>query len=82
MIITVSLLLALFIASVTYTEKIAGLGNSTTASLLLQTTPTRQVEKDQSEVGSTDGIVIAGGVISLIILIPILIEQRSWMRAE
>jgi len=78
-IITISLLIALVSAAVTYTTKISGAGYSTTAALFLQVTPTPTVEEDHSVVGSTDGIVIVGGIITLIILIPILASRKSWM---
>jgi hypothetical protein len=81
-ILGVSLLIALSSAAITYTAKISSLGYSTTASLILQTTPTPKVEKDRSEVGSTDLIVIMGGVITLIVLIPVVIQRKSWMRME
>lgn len=81
-IIGVGLLIALSCAAVTYTAKISSLGYSTTGSLLLQTTPTPKVEEDRSEVGSTDKIVIMGGVITLIVLLPILTQRKAWMRME
>jgi hypothetical protein len=81
-IIGVSLLIALSSAAITYTAEISSLGYSTTTSLLLQTTPTPKVEKDRSEVGTTDKIVIMGGVITLIVLIPILTQRKAWMRME
>jgi len=81
-ILGVSLLIALASAAITYTAKISGSGYSTTASILLQTTPTPKVEEDRSEVGSTDLIVVMGGVITLIVLIPVLVQRKAWMRAE
>lgn len=81
-VIGVSLLIALFGAAITYTAKISSQGYSTTASFLLQTAPSQQVEEDKSEVGSTDLIVVMGGVITLIVLIPILVQRKSWMRME
>ena len=81
-IISASLLIALFSAAVTYTAKISGAGYSTTAAYFLETTPTPPVEEDHSVVGSTDGIVIMGGVITLIVLVPILAKRRSWMPNE
>ena len=78
-IITISLLIALLSAAVTYTAKISGAGYSATAALILQVTPTTTVEEDHSVVGSTDGIVIVGGIITLIILVPILARRKSWM---
>jgi hypothetical protein len=81
-IIGISLLIALSSAAITYTTKISSSGYSTTASFILQTTPTPEVEEDRSEVGSTDLIVIMGGVITLVVLIPVLIQRKSWMRTE
>lgn len=49
------------------------------ASLFLQVTSTPETE-DQSEIGSTDRIVIMGGVISLIIVLPILARWKYWVR--
>jgi len=77
-IISISLLIALFSAAVTYTAKMSGKGYSSSTALLLQTTPTPPAKEDQSVVGSTDGIVIMGGVITLIILIPILANRKLW----
>jgi glucan phosphoethanolaminetransferase (alkaline phosphatase superfamily) len=81
-IILASLLIALFSAAVTYTAKTYGSGYSTTAAYFLQTTPTPPAEEDRSEVGSTDGIVVMGGVIALIVLIPILVKRKSWLPTE
>lgn len=54
----------------------------TRASFLLQvtTTPPPEDEKDRSEIGSTDGIVVMGVVIVLIVAIPILVRRKHWMR--
>ena len=81
-IISISLLIALFSAGITYMDNIAGAGSSTTAALFLQTTPTPPIEEDRSVVGSTDGIVVMGGVITLIVLIPILAKRKSWMPSD
>ena len=77
-ILGISLTIALSVAAVTYTAKIAGNEYSTTASILLQDTPTPQVEEDRSEVGSTDLIVAMGGVITFIVLIPVLAQRKAW----
>ena len=77
-ILGISLTIALLAAAVTYTAKIAGNGYSTTASILLQDTPTPQVEEDRSEVGSTDLIVLMGGVITFIVLVPVLVQRKAW----
>lgn len=80
--IGISLFLALFSAGVTHSAQFSGLRQSTGAALFLQITPTTQIEEDHSEVGSTDGIVIMGGVIGLIVIVPILVKRKSWMRME
>lgn len=81
-IITISLLIALFSAAITYPAKISGSSYSTTAAYFLQPTTSQEVEEDQSVVGSTDGIAAMGAVIVLIILIPIMIHRRSWMHVD
>jgi hypothetical protein len=79
-VLAISLLIALFSAAVTYSSKIPNSEGLTAAVLFLQTTPTPPVEEDLSVVGSTDGIVLMGGVIAVIVLIPILARRKSWMR--
>jgi len=82
LIISISLLIALFSAAGTYTARISGSSSSASAALFLQTTPTPTAEEDHSVVGSTDGIVIMGGIITLIVLIPVLAKRKSWMPME
>jgi hypothetical protein len=48
------------------------------AALLIQPTKTPQPE-GLSEIGSTDGIIVMGFVIALIIIIPILLRRKSWL---
>ncbi len=81
-ILSISLLIALFSAAVTYTVKLSGSGYPAAAAYFLQVTPSPQVEEDRSEVGSTDGIVVMGGIIALIVLVPILAKRKSLMPAE
>ena len=54
----------------------------TRATFILQatSTPLPEDEKERSEVGSTDGIVVMGVVMVLIIAIPILVRRKHWMR--
>lgn len=75
--ISLSLLLALFTAALTYSSPSQAQINFPDSTLLLQVTPTPQ-EEDRSEIGSTDEIVIMGSVIALIIIAPILFRHRSW----
>jgi hypothetical protein len=56
-------------------------GNPGATAFFLQTTPTPQ-PKDQSKVGSTDGIVAMGFIIALIIIIPILLRIKSWREIQ
>jgi hypothetical protein len=79
-ILGICLLLALSCATLTYSARSSNLSNTTGAALFFQSTPTPQPEEDKSEVGSTDGIVIMGGVITLIVILPILARRKAWMR--
>lgn len=81
-ILAISLGIALFSAAATYTVNLSNEKYSTAASFILQTAPSPPVEADRSEVGSTDGIVVMGGVIALIILIPIFIQRKSWTQTK
>ena len=76
-IIGLSLFLALVSAGITCSAQATTLPSLSGATLSLQTTPT-PVVKDKSEVGSTDEIVIMGGLIVLIIFAPILISRKNW----
>ena len=75
--IGLSLFLALFSAALTCSAQASTLPKFPGAALFFQTTPTPQVQ-DQSEVGSTDEIVIMGGVIVLIIFAPIFLSRKAW----
>ena len=84
LIITVGLgsLLALFSAAITYSTPPAMAGAfGAAAFLVLQPTSTPK-PKDLSEIGSTDGIVVMGILIALIIIIPILLHRKSWMESR
>ncbi len=72
-----SLFLALMSSALTCSAQVTPLRNLSGATLLFQTTPTPQVQ-DKSEVGSTDQIVIMGGVIVIIIFAPIFISRKAW----
>lgn len=41
-------------------------------------TPTEVIVEDVSEIGSTDGIVLMGVIIVLIIVVPILLQRKHW----
>jgi hypothetical protein len=71
------ILLALLSAAITYSTPPA-LEGTFGAVFLLQPTSTPP-PKDLSEIGSTDGIVIMGFVIALIVVVPILWRRKAWM---
>ncbi|HLO14432.1 MAG TPA: hypothetical protein VK206_06370 [Anaerolineales bacterium] len=75
--IGLGLVLALLSAALTYSAPPAMQGNLAATVFSLQTTKTPQPQ-DVSEIGSTDGIVAMGFLIALIIVIPILLQRKSW----
>ncbi|HVF25477.1 MAG TPA: hypothetical protein VNA23_06280 [Anaerolineales bacterium] len=52
--------------------------NFRSAALYQLPTSTPQVE-DVSEIGSTDEIIVLGGIIVLIVIVPIFLYRKSWM---
>ena len=82
-IITVGLglVLALFSAALTYSAPPNLHEDLASADFFLQPTTTPESE-DFSEIGSTDGIVVMGLVIALIIVIPILVRRKSWIEPQ
>ncbi|MEW6085095.1 MAG: hypothetical protein AB1607_10920 [Chloroflexota bacterium] len=83
LIIGTALILALFVAGFAryaVFQSTPSSGN-TSAAFFLQVTATPEPQ-DQSEIGSTDPIVIMGGVIALIIFIPILVRYKYWARSS
>ena len=75
--IALSLVLALFTAALTYSAPSEARTNFPASDFFMQETPTPQAG-DRSVIGSTDQIVIMGGVISAIIIVPILASRKSW----
>ena len=75
--IVLSLILALFTAALTYSIPSEARANVSIMVFATQTTPT-PTSQDRSVIGSTDQIVVMGGVISVIIIIPILAGRKSW----
>lgn len=76
--ISLSLALAALSAALTYSAPVPIQGDFS-ASVFFQTTPTPQQE-GESEIGSTNEIVIMGGLIILIIVTPIFLRRKSWMQ--
>jgi len=79
-IVTIGLgfVLALFSAALTYSAVPSTQPNFATGAFFLQPTQTPPPE-DLSVIGSTDGIIAMGFLIALIIIIPILLQRKSWM---
>ncbi len=77
LIVTIGLLIALLSAALTYSTPPAMDGTFGTGVVFVQATTAQQ--KDLSEIGSTDGIVVMGFVIALIVVAPILWHRKSWM---
>ncbi|MBI2330790.1 MAG: hypothetical protein HYU84_01185 [Chloroflexi bacterium] len=67
--------LTLFLAMTNF-DPPAVSAKDTSSVALQQTTPTPQTE-DVSEIGSTDGILIMGVVIVLIITLPLIFQKRK-----
>jgi predicted membrane protein len=72
------IVLALFSAALTYSTPPAMQGTFGGAVLFLQST-SAPPHQDLSEIGSTDGIVIMGFLIAVIVVIPILVRRKEWM---
>ena len=72
--------LSLLSATLTYSFQPAMQGSFTATASSFPSTTTPQPE-DVSEIGSTDGIVAMVGIIVLIVIVPILLRRRHWMRS-
>lgn len=72
------MMIALFSAALTYITPPALQLNFPSSAFFQEPTPTPQAE-DLSEIGSTDGIVILGGVLVLIVIVPIFFYRKAWM---
>lgn len=80
-IVSLGLILATAAAALTHSRAVKSSQPAIddSAAFFLQTTATPQ-PNDQSEIGSTDGIVVMGFLIGLIIFIPIAARRRQWKR--
>jgi hypothetical protein len=77
--IGLGLLLAMMGAALTYSSPPAMQGTfGGTGAFFFQVTATPPQE-DLSQIGSTDGIVLMGFFIVLIIVIPIFLRRKSWL---
>lgn len=73
----ISLLLALVVAVLS--QPLDADEHMGAAALIAQSTVTPP-PKDVSEIGSTDGIVLLGVVIVLIVVLPILLRRKTWSK--
>ncbi len=76
--ISLSLLLAAISAALTYSAPLPIQGDFASGAFF-QATPTPQQEGG-SEIGSTNEIVVMGGLIIVIIITPIFLRRKSWMQ--
>jgi preprotein translocase subunit SecG len=73
--IIIALVLGLVIANINPSIAAA---QSTVASLSLQITPTPiPIQGGNSVIGSTDGIMLMGVIISLIVIVPVLFRRKK-----
>ena len=70
------IVLALVFVSANFNQPVAAAQNPGAASISVQTTPTPALG-DTSRIGSTDGIMLMGVVISLIVIVPILFPRKK-----
>jgi hypothetical protein len=49
------------------------------AAFYMQGTATPEVTENGSEIGSTDGIVLMGIIIVMIVVLPVLLRRKSWL---
>jgi hypothetical protein len=79
--VTLGCILALFSAALSYFVPFTTPGDFGAAVFSMQPTSTPKPD-DLSEIGSTDGIVILGILITLIIIVPILLRRKSWLETR
>jgi hypothetical protein len=77
-----SFMIALFSAALTYVTPPSAMQLDFPAGVFFQQPTSTPQAKDVSEIGSTDGIIILGGVIVLIVLVPIFLYRKSWMQPQ
>jgi hypothetical protein len=80
--LTFFIFLALSCAMIAFSTKPPASNNPINAVFFVQTTPSPPIEENGSEVGSTDEIVVMGGVIVAIILVPILLQRKAWVQKD
>jgi len=68
--------LALVFIMVNFNQPVAVAQNPGAASISLQTTPGPAMD-DTSRIGSTDGIMLMGVIISMIVIVPVLFRRKK-----
>ena len=72
------IILALFSAALMYAVPPVVDGDFSAAAFFVLQPSSTPAPQDLSEIGSTDGIVTMGCVITLIVIVPILLNWKSW----
>jgi len=75
----IGLFLALLSAALTYFPPPDTQSQISSAALFSQATPTPE-QTDKSEIGSTDEIAVLGIAICIIVILPIILQRKSWMQ--
>ena len=77
----IGLIMAVLSAAVgTISPKMGGNNLSAAAQFLQTASPTPTVTENASRIGSTDGIVLMGILIVLIVIMPILLRRKNWAK--
>lgn len=79
LVLGICLSLALLSTGLTYSSRPVMQAEPSATAPIPSVTTTPQPE-GVSEIGSTDGIVAMGGIIVLIVITPILLRRKQWMR--
>lgn len=81
-IITIGFLIALIGTALTFSTPPAMQGTFGNAALFMAQPTSTPKTKDISEIGSTDGIVIMGVLIAMIIIVPLVVRRKSWIETH
>jgi hypothetical protein len=79
LVLGICLSFALLSTGLTYSSRPVMQAEPSATASIPSVTPTPRPE-GVSEIGSTDGIVAMGGIIVLIVITPILLRRKQWMR--
>jgi hypothetical protein len=79
LLLAMSMMLAFFSAALTYISPPAMQLSFPASYPFFQEPTSTPASQDTSEIGSTDGIIILGGVLVLIVIVPIFFYRKAWM---